>query len=114
MLLQPEIREHAIGDARNRGAINGIAVIKRDCQVVDRLLDAIRLVRCCAHENARGSRVVGREVSRFDPIDPIRRRAVFARLQVANEPGEAASFRDLANHPILRIAARISSSVACS
>lgn len=113
VLVQPEVREHAIGDARDRGVVHRVAVIERDGEVVDRLLDTIRLVRRRAHQDARGSRVVGRQVPRFDPVHAVRRSAVLSGLEVANEPGKAAALRDLPDHPILRIAARTSWRVDC-
>ena len=62
-------------------------------------------------DHAGRLRVVGREVSRFHPIDPVRGGSILSRLQVSDEPGEAAPSRDLGDHPILRTSARISSRV---
>lgn len=114
VLVESKVREHAIGDARYRGVVHRVAVIERDGEVVDRLLDAIRLVSRRAHENARRARIVGGQISGFNPVDAVRRSAALAAFEIANEPAKAAALGDLPDHPILRIAARTSSSVSCS
>lgn len=111
VLLEPEIREHAIGDARNGGLVDRVAMIEGDGDVIDRLLHPIRLVRRRPHQDGRRAGIVRREVPRLDPIDPVGRRAVLPGLEIADEAGEAAPFRDLCDHPILRTSARISSRV---
>jgi hypothetical protein len=114
MLPEAEITQHAIRHVRHRRAVYPVHVIKRDGQMVDGLLHTIRLVGRRAHEDARDARIGGRQVARLDPFDSVGRGAVPAGFEVAGQPCEAGTPRDLADHPSFRIARSSSSRTECN
>jgi hypothetical protein len=67
MLLDPEIAQQPIRHAQHRCAIDGVVRIERQRDVVDGLLYPIGLRRGRPHQQARGLRVVCRQVARLDP-----------------------------------------------
>jgi hypothetical protein len=71
VLAQPEPLNHAVGDALHRRAVDRVARVEAEREVVDRLLDARVLRRRRLHDPGRQHRVVGGQVAADAPRDPV-------------------------------------------
>lgn len=100
MLSDTEIVEQAVGDADHGRAIHAVVGIERERDVVDGPFDASGLGGGRTHDEARGVRVAGRKVARFDPRDAVGRVALAADLQISGESGKPAALHDFANHAV--------------
>jgi hypothetical protein len=85
VLPKSEVGQQPVGNAHHRRAIDVVVRVEREGDVVDRLLDPVRLRRGRAHEEARRFRIVRRQIARFDPGHPVGVAAVPAVLEVPSQ-----------------------------